>query len=182
MTARTLYLIGCAAPPVRDIGIGVRAAQAAEWDVCLILTPTAHRWADQDFPGLLEELRELTGHPVRHQYDLPSQSGRTPAPDALLVAPLTANTLNKWSAGTCDTLALGVLTEGIGLRLPIVALPHFNTALAAHPAVRRSVTVLREEGVALLLGENGYTPHPPERGNIAAYPWATAVAALPKRK
>ncbi|KDN87387.1 flavoprotein [Kitasatospora cheerisanensis] len=133
MTARTLYLIGCAAPPVCHIDVGVRAAQGAGWDVCLILTPSAHRWAEQDGPGSLEELRRLTGHPVRHRFGLPSQSNGVPPPDAVLVAPLTANTLNKWSAGTCDTLALGVLTEGIGLRLPIVALPHFNTALAAHP-------------------------------------------------
>ncbi|MGP8300088.1 flavoprotein [Streptomyces inhibens] len=57
---------------------------------------------------------------------------------ALLVAPLTANTLNKWAAAISDTLALGLITEGIGLQLPIVALPHWNDAQQAHPAVARS--------------------------------------------
>ena len=40
MTA-TLYMIACAAPPARRIAVGIRAAQAAGWDVCLVLTPAA---------------------------------------------------------------------------------------------------------------------------------------------
>ncbi|GAA3885566.1 hypothetical protein GCM10022207_61130 [Streptomyces lannensis] len=38
------------------------------WDVCLILTPSAHRWAVEDADGELDALRKLTGHPVRHLY------------------------------------------------------------------------------------------------------------------
>ncbi|PBO28940.1 flavoprotein, partial [Streptomyces albidoflavus] len=38
MTHPTLYLIACAAPPARRITAPIRAAQAAGWDVCLILT------------------------------------------------------------------------------------------------------------------------------------------------
>ncbi len=100
----------------------IRAAQAAGWDVCLILTPSAYRWSVKEAPGELDELRDLTGHPVRHQNKLPSEPDMLPQPDAILVAPLTATTVNKWAAGISDTLALGLLTEAIGLELPIVAL------------------------------------------------------------
>jgi flavoprotein len=30
----------------------------------------------------------------------------------VIVAPATVNTINKWAAGICDTLALGILVEG----------------------------------------------------------------------
>lgn len=180
---RTLYLIACAAPPARRLTTPIRAAQKAGWDVCLILTPDAYRWAAEDVEGNLAELRELTGHPVRHAYKLPSEPDVLPEPDALLVAPLTSNTLNKWASGISDTLALGLITEGIGKGLPIVALPHFNIAQAKHPAVRRSVAELREAGVTLLLddghADGGFTPHPPRHGNLDAYPWELALAALP---
>jgi hypothetical protein len=177
----TLYLIACAAPPVTRITTPIRAAQKAGWDVCLVLTPSAHRWATEDpDSGIdIEELRELTGHPVRHSYKLPSEPDVLPGPDALLVAPMSCNTLNKWAAGISDTLALGLITEGIGLGLPIVALPHFNAAQAAHPAVARSAATLREAGVTVLLGEGGFVPHPARHGNLDAYPWQAALDALP---
>ncbi|WP_424889760.1 flavoprotein [Streptomyces sp. XH2] len=179
MTNRTLYLIACAAPPARRLDVAVRAAQAAGWDVCLILTPSAHRWVTEDAQGEFERLGELTGHPIRHQYKLPSQEDVLPAPDALLVAPLTANTFNKWAAGISDTLALGLITEGIGLGLPIVALPHWNDAQGRHPAVARNVETLRAAGVTVLLGEGGFVPHKPKQGNLDAYPWQAAIDALP---
>ncbi|MFF1700065.1 flavoprotein [Streptomyces sp. NPDC058257] len=179
MTTRTLYLISCAAPPAQRLEIPIRAAQQAGWDVCTILTPSAYRWASEDAEGEVEALEALTGHPVRHQYKLPSQDDVLPTADALLVAPLTANTVNKWAAGISDTLALGLITEGIGLQLPIVALPHWNNAQDAHPAVGRSVQTLRDAGVTVLLGGEGFVPHRPRHGNLDAYPWQTAIDALP---
>ncbi|CAM5667286.1 Coenzyme A biosynthesis bifunctional protein CoaBC [Streptomyces rimosus subsp. rimosus] len=69
---------------------------------------------------------------------------RDPPPDAVIVAPLTMNSVNKWAAGIADTYALGLLTEAVGPGLPVVALPFWSTALDAHPATRRSVRVLRD--------------------------------------
>jgi phosphopantothenoylcysteine synthetase/decarboxylase len=172
---RPLYLISCAAPPTRSVVTGIRKAQADGWDVCLVLTPSAHRWLEAD----LTDLRELTGHPVRHEYKHPDAADVLPAPDALLVAPATFNTLNKWAAGISDTLALGLITEAIGLELPLVALPYLNRAQAAHPALGKSVDFLRTCGVTVLLGKGGFTPHIPKHGNVDAYPWDAALAALP---
>ncbi|MFC5888728.1 flavoprotein [Kitasatospora aburaviensis] len=183
---RTLYVIGSAAPPVRRIAHGIRLAQAAGWDTCLVLTPYAHRWAVEDpDPSLgfgIEQLQELTGHPVRWQYKLPSQQDVLPPADAFLSVPLTFNTLNKWADGHSDTLAVGLLTEALGLahRPPIVALPHWNDAQAAHPVVARNVAALRGANVNVLLGgEAGFHPHPPGRSRPDTYPWEAAIAALP---
>ena len=180
----TLYLIACAAPPARRLTFPIRAAQQAGWDVCLILTPSAHRWVSEDPAdpqSTIASLQELTGHPVRWQYKLPSHDDVLPQPDALLVAPLSSNTLHKWAAGISDTLALGLITEGIGLSLPITALPHWNRAQHAHPAVARSVETLTAAGVNLLLGNGGFVPHLPRQGNLEAYPWEAAIAQLAQR-
>ncbi|NGN68441.1 flavoprotein [Streptomyces sp. A7024] len=189
----TLYVISSAAPPARHLTTGIHAAQARGWDVCLILTPAAHRWATEDpqdtgagegGADTLVELTELTGHPVRHHYKLPSQSDVHPAPDALLAAPATLNTLTKWADGHADTLALGLLTEGLGLDLPIVALPYINAAQAKHPALPRAVTTLRTAGVRVLLDDGqghgeGFVPHQPKHGRVEEYPWSLALDALP---
>ncbi|MFF3208398.1 flavoprotein [Streptomyces sp. NPDC002962] len=181
----TLYLISSAAPPARRAAVGIRAAQARGWDVCLILTPSAYRWATEDTDDELadfDELVKLTGHPVRHQYKLPSGRDVLPDPDAILAAPATLNTLTKWADGHADTLALGLLTEGLGLELPIVALPYINSAQALHPALPRAVHTLRDAGVRVLLDDdhdNGFRPHQPKHGNVDAYPWDLALDALP---
>ncbi|MBV6698462.1 flavoprotein [Kitasatospora aureofaciens] len=127
----------------------------------------------------LGTLLHLTGRPIRHEFRLPSQENLLPPPNAILVAPLSANTLNKWAAGHADALALGLITEAIGLPIPIVALPHYNTAQAAHPAIGRSVATLREAGVNVLLGPDGFTPHPPGESTLRTYPWQAAIDALP---
>lgn len=173
--SRVLYLIACAAPPAQRIRTGIERAQAAGWGVCLVLTPSAARWLSAD----MADLATLTGHPVRTDYKLPGQPDVLPPPDAILVAPATFNTLNKWAQGIADTLALGLVTEGIGLQLPVVALPYLNQAQAAHPALSRSVEFLRASGVTVLLGDGGFVPHVPKHGDLDGYPWDAALAALP---
>ncbi|MFJ3728674.1 flavoprotein [Streptomyces sp. NPDC090045] len=181
---KTLYVISCAAPPARFVTIGIRAAQDRGWDVALVLTPAAHRWSVEEAGGEreLEELHELTGHPVRHTYKLPSQSDVLPPPDALLVAPVTLNTTTKWAAGHADTLALGLITEALGLPLPVVALPYINSAQAQHPALAPAVATLRKAGVRYLLDDGqddgGFTPHAPKHGRVGAYPWGLALDVL----
>lgn len=173
---RVLYLIGCAAGPTRDIDDGVRAAQTAGWEVCLVLTPSAARWWEARMP----ELVELTGHPVRSQYKLPWEADALPSADAMLVAPLSCTSLNKWGHGIADTLAIGLVSEGVHLGVPVVAVPYFNQAQAAQPAVPRSIETLRRQGVRVLTGPDldHYTPHPPKQGSPAAFPWRKALAAL----
>ncbi|MER0244612.1 flavoprotein [Streptomyces sp. HSW2009] len=175
MTRRVLYLIACAAGPTQYVDAGIRQAQRAGWDTCLVLTPSAARWWEPRLP----ELVELTGHPVRSHYKLPTEPDVLPSADAMLIAPLSCTSLNKWAAGIADTLAIGLVSEGVHLGVPVVAMPCFNQAQAAQPAVPRSVQTLRAQGVRVLLGPDGYEPRPPKQGDPAAYPWDRAVAALP---
>jgi phosphopantothenoylcysteine synthetase/decarboxylase len=173
--SRVLYLIACAAGPTQFIDDGVRHTQAAGWDTCLVLTPAAARWWEKR----LGELEELTGHRVRSQYKLPWESDALPKADAMLVAPLSCTSLNKWGHGIADTLALGLVSEGVHMGVPVVAMPYFNRAQGAQPGVARSIADLRAQGVAFLDGPDGYESHPPKRGNPSAFPWEKALAALP---
>lgn len=171
---RVLYLIACAAGPAQYVDVGVRHAHAAGWDTCLVLTPAAARW----WEARLAELEELTGHRVRSRYKLPGEADVLPRADAMLVAPLSCTSLNKWGAGIADTLALGLVSEGVHMGVPVVAMPYFNQAQGAQPAVARSIADLRTQGVRFLDGPDGYRPHPPKRGNPAGFPWGKALAAL----
>jgi phosphopantothenoylcysteine synthetase/decarboxylase len=174
MSGKTLYIIACAAPPSRDIAKFVRMAQRSEWDTCLVATPSAIRFFSA------HDLRELTGHPVRSDYKAPDDPDVLPDPDAIVVAPATVNTINKWGAGICDTLALGILVESIGKKLPVVALPFTNYAQAAHPAFEDNIGKLRSWGVRVLYGPDVYPLHEPGTGGryVNVFPWHLTLEAL----
>jgi len=173
-SSRVLYVITCATPAARDIGKLVTLAQAAGWTVCVIATPTALRFIDQP------ALEAQTGYPVRSDYKQPGTPDLLPPADAMVVGGASFNTINKWAAGISDTLALGLLTEAIGLGLPLAVLPFLNSAQAAHPAFRRSVRELREASVTILLGPDGYEPHVKHQGSkhLGEYPWHLVLAAV----
>ena len=171
---RVLYVVTCATPAARDVDKLVGLAQDAGWTVCVIATPMAMRFIDE------AALEAQTGYPVRSDYKQPGTPDVLPAPTAIIVGGTSFNTINKWAAGISDTLALGLITEAIGLGIPLVALPFLNTAQAAHPAFGRSVAELRAAGVNVLLGDEGYEPHVPHQGskNLASYPWKKALGAV----
>lgn len=117
--------------------------------------------------------------PVRSTYQRPGQPRSRP-PDAIIVAPATYNTINKWASGISDTYALGILAESLGAGLPVVVLPFVNAALASRQPFRRSVDNLRREGARILLGPRGFEPHPPRTGGerIGSFPWHLALDAV----
>jgi phosphopantothenoylcysteine synthetase/decarboxylase len=171
---RVLYLIACAAGPTQHLDQAVELAHGRGWDVCAILTPSAASW----WEPRMGELEALTGHPVRSRYKLPWEKDALPKADAMLVAPLSCTSLNKWGAGIADTVALGIPSEAVHMGVPVAVMPFFNQAQAAQPAVPRSVETLREQGVRVLLGEDGYEPHPPKTGKADQFPWERALDAV----
>ncbi len=172
--SRVLYVITCAAPPARDVARLVIPAQKRGWDVCVVASPLAVRFLD------ITEIEKLTGHPVRSEYKQPGTPDVLPPPDAIVVTPATFNTINKWAAGISDTLALGLLTEAIGKRLPVVAVPFTNRLHAAHPAFEDNIGRLRSWGVTVLYGPDVYPLHDPGTGSqhLDAYPWHLALGAV----
>ncbi len=174
MSKPVLYVIACGAPPAREVGQLVRLAQDGRWAVCVLASPAGRRFAD------IPSLEEATGYPVRTEYKNPGEPDVLPPPDAIIVAPATVNTINKWAAGICDTLPLGILVEAIGKRLPIVAMPFTNREHAAHPAFPENIAKLRSWGVTVLFGREVYPLHDPGTGSshLDLFPWAQAVEAI----
>lgn len=167
---RVLSVIVCAAGPASAIGTLVKLARERGWTVQVIATPAALDFFDQS------AIEEQTGNPVRSEYAKPG-APRSRIPEAIIVAPASYNTINKWALGISDTYALGVLAEMTGLGIPIVVLPFVNSALASRQPFRRSVDALRAEGVRILLGSGEVEPHAPRSGgdHIDSYPWHLAL-------
>jgi hypothetical protein len=170
---RVLYVIVCSAGPAGQVGHLVQLAQDQGWAVQIIATPPALSFID------IPKLEAQTGHPIRSQYRSPGEP-RSARADAIIVAPATYNTINKWAGGISDTYALGILAEAPSLGLPVVVLPFVNSALASRVPFQDSVTKLGAEGVRILLGPGQFEPHPPGTGgeHIDSYPWALALTEL----
>lgn len=176
MTTRpVLYVVACGARPAADLPEFVTWSVGQGWDTCVILTPAALRFADT------ATLANLTGHPVRADYKAPEDPDVLPFPPAaFVVAPATFNTVNKWTAGISDTLALGLLNEGLCSGVPITAVPNPNVTLAKHPAFARSVRFLRDNGVRILFDPDLYPLPTPNLGEASRslFPWEALRVAV----
>ncbi|MGH3773525.1 MAG: flavoprotein [Pseudonocardiaceae bacterium] len=169
-----LYAIATGSPAARDIGTLVDLAHADGWAVCVIASPHGYRFIDAD------TLAAKTGHPVRHQYKEPDAPDVLPPADAMVVAPITCNSLAKWAAGISDTLPLGLLVEAVGKHQPVVAMPFSNRAQLSFPPIQDAMTKLATWGVTVLVGDDVYEQHQPTTGSnyVRLFPWHLAWQAL----
>lgn len=151
---RVLYVISCGSSSATLVPDFVQLAQSVKWDVCVIATPEGTKFINKPL------LEKLTGHPVRYEYKRPEEPDVLPRADAIVVFPATFNTMNKWALGISDTLALGLLCEYTGLKMPIVAVPCFRTGggLDGHPAFFRSIDLLRSYGICVIYEPEAYPP------------------------
>lgn len=163
-----LSFLTCAARSAEPMYIQdlVELAQAASWDVYVIATPQATKFID------IPLLEKLTGHSIRVEYRHPEEPEILPKANAIIVAPTTFNTLNKWALGITDILALGILCENTGLGTPIVAIPCVpSQSLARHSAFCKSINSLKEDGVHVLYEPEKYPP----MNNV---PWEVTLQVL----
>ncbi|WP_327726489.1 flavoprotein [Streptomyces sp. NBC_00487] len=165
-----LYVVVCAAGIAVEVGKLITAAQERGWEVGVIATPVA-------MGGFFDTaaIEARTGRPIRSAWRSPGDPRPFPPPDAVVVAPATFNTVNKWAAGTADTLALGTLCEAYGLGVPIAVLPCVADALAAHPAYGASLERLRGMGVRF---GDPYAGGVEEDGGRKTFHWERALDLL----
>jgi phosphopantothenoylcysteine decarboxylase len=172
-----LYVLVCGSPIARDVGVLVDLAQRDGWEVCVITTPDGRKFIDA------AALHAQTGHPVRSYYKNPGDEDLLPPADAMIVAPATVNTVNKWAAGITDTLVLGLLVEGYGFGIPTVVVPYTNKVMAMHPALHDSIAKLRNWGVHVLHGDDVVRLGGPGQNDRfrSQFPWRRALQALHTR-
>ncbi|WP_070023287.1 flavoprotein [Streptomyces sp. F-1] len=165
-----LYVVVCAAGIAAGVSKLITAAQERDWEVGVIATPAAMN-------GFFDSaaVAAQTGRVVRSAWRSPADPRPFPPPDAVVVAPATFNTVNKWAAGIADTLALGTLCEAAGLGVPVAVLPCVAGALAAHPAYRDSLARLRGMGVRF---GDPYSGEPGPDGSRPEFAWTMALDLL----
>lgn len=166
---RWVYLVVSAAPPVLRIEEFVMALAADRWSVCVIATPTAASWID------LDALAAATGCSIQVHARSPRQQESLPRADAVVAAPITFNSINKWAAGASDTLALGVLNEMLGTEVPFVAAPCVKAVLRKHPAYEESVARLTSAGVSMM-DPDAVTVR--AQDGLATFDWPQILSAL----
>jgi phosphopantothenoylcysteine synthetase/decarboxylase len=96
-----LYVVVCAAPPAAQVQDLVKLAQAAGWDVAVTATPQALAFIDAPLLGA------VTGSRSGIRWREPDEPESVPEADAIVVAPATFNTINRWVAGITNTVAVG---------------------------------------------------------------------------
>ncbi|MCX2729859.1 flavoprotein [Saccharopolyspora sp. NFXS83] len=144
MSGRVLYLVGTAAPPVRQLPELAGVARSAGWAVCPVLSEASAERLDP------AELESAAGRPPRIFPRKPGEPDPFPAADAVLVAPLSFNTLNLWAIGVNNTAVLGVLNELLCAEVPIVAATCAKPALRRHSAYAAHHAQLAAAGVRFL--------------------------------
>lgn len=108
---------------------------------------------------------------------MPGEPDAWPKADVIVVAPATFNTVNSWALGLTHDFVVGVVVEGIGKGIPIVAMPCVNSAYVQHRQFERSIEELRAMGVQLLYGDSGFVPNQPGQGKPKEFPRALVLDA-----
>jgi phosphopantothenoylcysteine synthetase/decarboxylase len=165
-----LYVVVCAAGIAADVSKLITAAQERNYEVGVIATPVAMN-------GFFDTaaVETQTGRRIRSAWRRPGDPRPFPPPDAVVVAPATFNTVNKWAAGLADTLAVATLCEAYGLGVPVAVLPCVADALATHPAYQDSLIRLR--GMGVRFGEP-YSGEAGEDGRRPEFGWERALDLL----
>lgn len=119
-------------------------------EVQVIMTEAATRF----IPALT--LSTLSRNPVfiqpaeQDQWNNHVELGRNA--DAMLIAPASANTLAKMQAGLCDNMLLATC---LSATCPVFIAPAMDVDMWQHPATKRNLKQLIDDGVHLLDVENG---------------------------
>lgn len=134
----------------------IAAYKAAEWTralmkeearVRVILTEAGARFA----PALT--FAALSGGPVHQDMFAEDENGLmahielSRDADAIVIAPASAQTIAKLSAGMADNLLCSTV---LAARIPVLVCPAMNTAMFRHPATRENLRRLRGYGYHIL--------------------------------
>jgi phosphopantothenoylcysteine decarboxylase/phosphopantothenate--cysteine ligase len=131
---------------------GIAAYKACE--LCRLLVKAGHEVVPLLTPGAerfvtAETFRALARRPAEEDVYL-----HLTRADALVVAPLTANTMAKFAHGIADN----VLTEAaLAHRGPVVVAPAMNPRMWAHAATRANARTLLDRGVIFVGPDEGET-------------------------
>jgi phosphopantothenoylcysteine decarboxylase/phosphopantothenate--cysteine ligase len=74
--------------------------------------------------------------------------------DMVVIAPASANTINKFASGIADNLVTSLFLAH-DLKKPYLVVPAMNTSMLLHPATQKSIRTLKEWGIQVMDTESG---------------------------
>jgi len=137
-------LVLCGAPLTSRAPSTAKALQDAGLRVKVAATAAAAQWVDEAV------LQEVVGHRCFTSYPDEARAedaGVAGLPDAVVVVPMTFNTVNKLATGIADGYIPTQLCMALGRGVPVVAVPMFSQILARHPVLATNTGLLRSVGV-----------------------------------
>ena len=150
--SKVLFQISGSIAAYKSAGIISKLVQSG-YEVQTVATPSALK-----FIGAAT-LEGLTGKPVLTDMFAPGQLmdhiNLIKWADLVILAPATANTLNRLAQGLADDL-IGALFLAHDWQKPYLIAPAMNTKMYTHPATQKSLNTLREWGVKILPTAEGY--------------------------
>ncbi len=72
--------------------------------------------------------------------------------DVFLIAPLTANTLQKLAHGGCDNLLMATY---LSMKCPVIVAPAMDLDMYVHPTTKRNLERIASDGVQIIPAESG---------------------------
>ena len=121
---------------------GVEVFPVMSPEACRIIHPNLMEWATGN-PAV-----SSLGGGIEHVALAGNVAGRV---DAVLIAPSTANTLGKIAHGIDDTPVTTLATTAIGQGIPMLVVPAMHEPMYHHPAVKRNIEILKDDGIHLLM-------------------------------
>ncbi|KAJ7564438.1 hypothetical protein O6H91_02G017600 [Diphasiastrum complanatum] len=150
--SRKPRIVLAASGSVAAIKFGILAESLSEWaDVKAVVTTPAMHFIDKaTFPAhvkLYSEEDEWSGWKKLGDTVLHIELRKWA--DALLIAPLSANTLAKIAGGICDNLLTSVV-RAWDFSKPVFVAPSMNTFMWDSPFTVRHLTAIEELGVIII--------------------------------
>ncbi|KAJ7463089.1 hypothetical protein B0H11DRAFT_2053388 [Mycena galericulata] len=168
-----ILLVICGAGPLKDVSRLLTEISKRGWKVQAMATPAA-----LDIGLDVDAVALQTGRPVVTSAVIP----RTAAPDGIIVAPATANTLSKLALGLREPHAVAVLAQAIAAKTPpMVILPSIKKVDLDGLILPTHIRFLRAAGVHVLVGgSNGIHPTnaSSKDGPLPPFPWHLAVTEM----
>ena len=147
-------VVVCGAPLAARAPEIAAGLAGAGWHVQVITTPSAGNWVDDAV------LAAAADGAVRSEHRGVGTPSNRERPDAVVVAPITFNTVGKLACGIADTYAHSALGEALGDGVPMLAVPMVNNRLWGNPAWLRNVAWLTQAGVRWLSIHDGTIGEP----------------------
>lgn len=128
----------------------LRQLKSAGADVTVMMTASAKRFVTPLTFKVLSN-KEIYSDLFGQEEGLPHLS-LLEGCDLILIAPATANFINKMASGIADDLLLSLL---LSARVPILVAPAMDSDMWKNPIVQKGISILRETGVRIIEPESG---------------------------